>query len=333
MRLRGEGTDRIKLITHADLDAAGSAVLAKVVFGNIVDINMEMTSTAEKTINNFLDDTDNLTFYKRLYITDLSISEELANKIEVTCSNYNIKFRLFDHHNTSINLNERQWCTVIESDSTCGTSLFYDYLVDNVLNKDIVKKLKKYKEFVTAITLFDTGNWAKEDSFISNQLNMLLRVIGKQRFIERFTEDPNLRLSVDELAVLQLEQERIDRYIYSHKFTSFVIDLKIPNLGEYQASVCYANDCYMEMFQMLFDTYPEIDIAILINIPYGISYRLRDNPSSNIDLSKIAEFFGGGGHKESAGSKISLNIVEQITKMIFENYIIKTSVIKTRVLI
>ena len=319
MRLRGEGINRIKLITHADLDAAGSAVLAKVVFGDIVDINMEMTSTAEKTINNFLDDTDNLTFYKRLYITDLSISEELANKIESVCSAHDIRFRLFDHHETSISLNERQWCTVIESDSTCGTSLFYDYLVDNVLNKDIVKRLKKYKEFVNAITLFDTGNWAKENSFISNQLNMLLRVIGKQRFIERFTEDPNLRLSVDELAVLQLEQERIDRYIYSHKFTSFVIDLKIPNLGEYKASVCYANDCYMEMFQMLFDTYPEIDIAILINFPYGISYRLRDNSNSNIDLSKIAESFGGGGHKESAGSKISSLKLAEITKIIFEN--------------
>ena len=124
-------------------------------------------------------------------------------------------------------------------------------------------------------------------------------------------------MSIDETALIQLEQERADRYIYSHKLTSFLIELNIPNLGKFHAVVCYANDYYLEMFTELFDSYPEINLAILINFPSGISYRLRKG-IDNIDLSKLSQFFGGGGHIQSAGSRLNNNFIKSMTKSIFE---------------
>lgn len=318
MRIKGSGLNRIKLFTHSDLDGIGSAILAKSVFGESVDINIEMTSTAEKAIEKFLSESYELSFYSKLYITDLSISEELANLIESICIENGLSFRLFDHHYTSISLNERQWCTVKEDDSSCGTSLFYNYLLDNILNKSIVNNLKNYRELVSAITMFDTGTWSENNSWISNQLNILFRVLGKIRFMNRFVEDYRTKLSIDEMALIQLEQERADRYIYSHKLTSFIIELNIPNLGKFPAVVCYANDYYLEMFTELFNSYPEINLAILVNFPYGISYRLRKG-IDNIDLSKLSQFFGGGGHIQSAGSKLDNNLIKSITKSIFES--------------
>lgn len=317
MRIKGSGINRIKLFTHSDLDGIGSAILARFIFKDSADINIEMTSTADKAIKNFLSDIYSLSNYSKLYITDLSISEELADLIESVCTENGLSFRLFDHHYTSINLNERQWCTVKEDDSSCGTSLFYNYLLNNILDKSIVKNLKNYKELVSAITMFDTGTWSENNAWISNQLNILLRILGKSRFLERFVEDYRTKLSIDEMALIQLEQERADRYIYSHKLTSFLIELSVPNLGKFPAIVCYANDYYLEMFTELFNSYPEINLAILINFPYGISYRLRKGVD-NIDLSKLSQFFGGGGHIQSAGSRLSNDFIKSMTKSIFE---------------
>lgn len=325
MRIKGSGLNRIKLFTHSDLDGIGSAILAKATFGESVDINIEMTSTIDKAIKSFLSDIYDLSNYSKLYITDLSISEELADLIESVCIENGLIFRLFDHHYTSINLNERQWCTIKEDDNSCGTSLFYIYLLDNVLDKSIIKKLKNYQELVSAITMFDTGTWSENNCWLSNQLNILFRVLGKVRFMDRFVEDYRTKLSIDEMALIQLEQERADRYIYSHKLTSFLIELNIPNLGKLPAVICYANDYYLEMFTELFNSYPEINLAILVNFPYGISYRLRKG-IDNIDLSKLAEFFGGGGHKQSAGSKLSNDFIKSMTKSIFESHGLGSSV-------
>ena len=322
MRIKGDGINRFKIFTHSDLDGMGGAILAKVAFGNKADINIEMTSTFEKAINRFLDNDSDLPYYKALYIVDLSISEDLANKIESVCSSFNIKLNLFDHHNTSINLNNRSWCTVIESETTCGTSLFYDFLlkISQSSNKNLYNTLLKYQSLVSAITMFDTATWAKNDNFLSYQLAMLLRALAKKdRFIDRFVNNPSTKLTPEELIYIGLEIDKAASFVFSRKLKSFVANIDIPNLGNYDVIICYASDFYLEMFSTLFDYYPNINIAIVINLPFGISYRLRDN-TPNVDLSKISEFFGGGGHVESAGSSIPPELVKNLTKSIFQSY-------------
>lgn len=68
--------------------------------------------------------------------------------------------------------------------------------------------------------------------------------------------------------------------------------------------------------QKMLDNHSAVDVAIILFRNGKISLRRRNN--IDIDLSKIAELFGGGGHPYAAGGKIQKNIsTENIDKTIF----------------
>jgi len=90
-----------------------------------------------------MDNLDNNYFdnYDTIFITDLGVNKECADKIE--SSKYKDKFKLFDHHESHNYLNDYSFATVIEEINgfkECGTSLFYKYLVDTYKNDILTKE-------------------------------------------------------------------------------------------------------------------------------------------------------------------------------------------------
>lgn len=77
---------RIKLFTHTDLDGVGCAVLAYLAFG-YENVDVEFCSydnVNQKVLKFIMSRSLSNSAYYGLYITDLSVSEEVARQIENT---------------------------------------------------------------------------------------------------------------------------------------------------------------------------------------------------------------------------------------------------------
>ena len=299
----------IKLFTHTDLDGVGCAVLAKFAFGNDVDI--EYCNYDE--INEKVEEYFNSELKYDCHITDISINEELACKI----NNDDKNFKLLDHHATALGLNKFDWCTVkVENEDgikTSGTELYYNYLINNgFLNEYDV--LDRFSELVRN---YDTWRWATlgDDGIICKQVNDLLYLYGREKFINwclgglHFDTFPKLEYA-DKL-VLEIEQNNIDSYVEKKNKQMLIIPLCGRTCG-----VVFAEKYFSELGNRLCQMRPEIDFVAMIDMSGTVSYR---TVKDDIDLGKdVASLFGGGGHAKAAGSRFAgaqFDVINSIFKI------------------
>jgi oligoribonuclease NrnB/cAMP/cGMP phosphodiesterase (DHH superfamily) len=93
-----------KLFTHTDLDGIGCSILGKIYYGTN-NINVEYCEY--NNINEKVLECD-FERYEKIFITDLSVNDEVAEKID----KLNGKFNLIDHHETALWLNKYDWAQV-----------------------------------------------------------------------------------------------------------------------------------------------------------------------------------------------------------------------------
>lgn len=299
----------IKLFTHTDLDGIGCAILAKLAFGaDAVDIEYCNYDDINTKVEEFFNSSSEY----ECHITDISINEELACKINESHKRY----QLLDHHPTALELNKFLWCSVkIENEDnikTSGTELYYNWLVDNGYLEDNDTLYR----FVELVRNYDTWRWSTlgEDGVICKQVNDLLYLYGRDKFITWCISEihdcvfPRLYAS-DEL-VLKIKQKEIDDYVETKDKQLF-----ISNLCGRVCGFVFAEKYISELGNRLCQMHPEIDFVALIDMNGTVSYRtVRDD----IDLGKdIARLFGGGGHPKAAGSQISKTVQMEVIKKIF----------------
>ena len=303
----------IKLFTHTDLDGIGCAILAKLAFG-IEAVDVEYCNYND--INTRVEEYFNSGLEYECHITDISINEELAYKINDSEEKYGL-YQLLDHHPTALGLNKFGWCSVKVEDEdthiqTSGTELYYKWLVEN----NFLEDYDVINRFVELVTNYDTWRWSTlgEDGLICKQVNTLLYLYGRDRFIDWCISNiknrlfPNLSSS-DEL-ILEIEQREIDDYIEDKNKYLF-----IGNLCGRPCGVVFAEKYVSELGNRLCQMHPEFDFVIIINMDGTVSYRsIKDD----IDLGKdIAKPFGGGGHPKAAGSQISEELRMEFIKGAF----------------
>ena len=125
------------LITHiADPDGAFPIILSKLVFDNTDFYSCEK-SEVDEILNKVINEN-----YDNIYIVDLNMSYEMANKINENNELKN-KIKVFDHHKSEEYLNNFDFINVVvENDGRkeCGTTLYYEYLKsiteNQILNKE-----------------------------------------------------------------------------------------------------------------------------------------------------------------------------------------------------
>lgn len=315
MRMRSRSARSIKMFTHGDLDGVGAAILAKVAYGDRVDI--ETIAGADKSsehITEWINKKYDPIKYKALILTDLSVNDETADLIEQSGFEFKV---LLDHHHTADGLNSRDWCLVKDTEDDCGTTLMYDFLFEFIEDPDILSTLLTYHDFVHQVHLYDNWLWKKEGTDVPNQLNTLLYILGKNRFIDRFIEDPKVEFSESEQALLLLDRERLDRYLYTIAFNSQVIEIELPGFGKHKVAVVHGTGDVNSISQELFKLYP-VNIAMVINYPVCISLRLRDG-SEEVNIGELAKALGGGGHTGSGGAPIDSDDIFNTTKLLLES--------------
>lgn len=298
-----------KIFTHTDLDGVGCAVLAKY-YNPEIEVEFCDYDNVNQKVNDFL---DNNIALGDLYITDISVSEEIAERLE-----YDTDFILLDHHPTALGLNKFKCCTVRVEDEntgikTCGTEMFYQWLVEyGYLNKS-----KVLDKFVEIIRDYDTWRWAKlgEDGVISKKVNDLLYIYGRENFINwclsSFIQRKFPNLGTIENMLLELRQEEIDKYVEKKNREMFTQALCGKVSG-----IVFANKFTSELGNRLCKMHPEIDFATMIDIEdCTVSYRtIKDDINLGRD---VAALFGGGGHPKAAGSQFDKTVWINIFKDIF----------------
>ena len=292
------------IISHiADPDGVTPIILSKLVFEEIDYILSENKDVNDNVKNN-------LDKYDFIYVVDLNISEELADFIE---ANYKEKIMILDHHLSCNNMNKYSFIEVNAEGKESGTSLYYKYLLNNynnnLLNRESTKMLV---EHVRTMDIYDFSKTSKEEA---EKLEMIFKIYGKDRFIDKFynviINDLEL-YSKEDLNLVELEKERIKRYIEEKEFIEISLDNK-------RVGVVFAERYISELGNYLINKYDYLDYIVLINMDKKISYR----GNGKVDLSVIAKKFGGGGHINAAGNCLPSGLKEKVIKEIFPDAIIK----------
>lgn len=330
--------NKIKLFTHgADLDGIGCAILAYLAFGREnVDVEYCDYKDVDGKIREFYlcgnpDD------YDVIYITDISVDEEVAAEIDSLVA-AGQKWRLLDHHETALGLNWYEWCKVqvcAPEDSyfkTSGTELFAMYLFENELFDHYnAKTITNIERFVQIVRDYDTWRWKElgEEGLVCKQVNDLFYIYGREKFIEWVMDqltksEPELKTlhgeifaildpnNTDQLrepyitfprftdidnVLLEQKQKDIDRYV-ERKDKQLIV--QTDSFG-YTYGVIFAEQYFSELGNRLCELHPELDYVAMIDICGGkVSYRtIRED----LDVGgTIAHSFGGGGHQKAAGS-------------------------------
>lgn len=301
----------IKLFTHTDLDGVGCAILAKLAFGEEVDISYCNYDDIDVMVKEFIDKENDIDM---CHITDIRIVDELANEIDEKFDN----FYVLDHHPTALYLNKYSWCTVtIENEEThiktSGTEMYYYWLIDNgyLYESDVLGR------FAELVRNYDTWRWSElgEDGAICKQVNDLMYLYGRDKFITWCISEirdevfPKL-YAADEL-LLSTKQREIDEYVEEKNEQLFTS----PMCGRVCGFV-FAEKYVSELGNRLCKMHPEIDYVAMIDMGNKkVSYR---TVKDDIDLGKdVAQLFGGGGHPKTAGSEFSIDVQFKTIEKIF----------------
>lgn len=287
----------IKLITHSDLDGIGCEILFKYIHGDKVEVTIAETYNVNEIVESALDDLENKK-YTKLFITDLSVNEKLAKRI----NDNDMNVTLLDHHPSAEFLNKYKFANVIiESDigKECGTNLVADYYCFSTLFKNISLN------FIELVRQYDTWEWKeKYNNIDAKKLNDLLYILGREKFVNLMLQ--KLRNNEDLFdetinLILELKQNEINNYINTKEN-----DLIIKEVLGYKVGVIMCDMYSSELGNILSEKHPELDfIAIIKQNSVGLRC-VKDE----INLTEIAKHFNGGGHKKASGfpmDKIKLN--------------------------
>jgi len=250
--------------------------------------------------------------YEMIYITDLGVTKECADKI--VNSKYKNKFKLFDHHESRYYLNEYDFAIVTEEVNgfkECGTSLFYKYLVDTYKNEILTKE--SVITFVELVRENDTWQFTDFEKD-SHDLSTLFSFYGRDTYIEIYTNflrnNDKFYFSKTELNVLKSLNRKMQEYLEGKE--NKVI---IRNINGYNVGIVFAERYRSNLGNHLAHLYKDkVDFICIINLARHISLRgiKTDKP-----VNKFAEFYGGGGHPLASAIPYPEDLQEKVVDYIF----------------
>lgn len=273
------------VISHVkDVDGVSPLILM-----NLTSQEYEYQLLDVHEVETFMEEflTRDLSIYEHIYIVDLTVPQSIYEKIET--SDYKNKFLVFDHHATHLFASNYPYVTIDTEE--CGTTLFYTYLLTQGL-----ENTKGLTEYVTSVKHLDLWTFLEQQDILAPKLGMLFELYGEKRYVIEMTkrlqeQKEQFCFSFFETELLKLEEENQKRYIDKRE-----LRMKKAKVCGYQAGIVFAEKYRSELGNTLLLRHPEIEFVMIINMNGGISLRSRE-----IDVSKIAEQYGGGGHPHAAG--------------------------------
>jgi uncharacterized protein len=287
-----------KLLSHNDLDGVGCGILAKIAFGDEVKVRYNSISGLNREVEWFLENDGKNTV---LFITDLSVNEKNEQKLDEFHRNGG-KVQLIDHHKTALHYNDYEWGHVVVEDDegklTSATSLFYEYLI----SQQQIEPKGAISEFVELVRQYDTWEWEKNENQEAQRLNALFFLVSidefEEKMIARLQSSDHFYFDEFEKKILDMEEDKIDRYIRRKRR-----ELVQTELNGFFAGVVYAESYHSELGNELGKEYPHLDYIAILNIG-GKRMGFR-TIHDHVDVSAVAGHYGGGGHSKASGCSLT----------------------------
>ncbi|MBY0196753.1 DHH family phosphoesterase [Priestia megaterium] len=287
-----------KLLSHTDLDGVGCGVLAKLAFGDRIKIRYNSIASLNREVEWFLENEERNT---HLFITDLSVNEENEKRLEEFYQTGG-KVQLLDHHKTALHFNEYEWGHVVVEDNegslASGTSLFYEYLIEN----ELIQTSNAVDEFVELVRQYDTWEWEKNNNQEAHRLNALFFLISidefEEKMVNRLQNSDHFFFDEFEQKILDMEEDKVERYIRRKRR-----ELVQTFIDDYLAGIVYAESYHSELGNELGKEYPHLDYIAMLNMG-GKRISLR-TIHDHVDVSEVAGRYGGGGHAKAAGCSLT----------------------------
>lgn len=299
-----------KLLSHNDLDGVGCGILAKLAFGDQVNVRYNSISSLNAQVEWFLENNDKNTF---LLITDLSVNEKNEERLDAF-HQAGGNIQLLDHHKTALHFNRYKWGHIVVEDAeghlTSATSLFYEYLVAHQL----MKPSNAVAEFVELVRQYDTWEWEKKNNQEAKSLNALFFLLSIEEFEEkmlhRLTTNNHFHFDEFEKKLLDMEDNKIERYIRRKRR-----ELVQTQTNGHFTGIVYAESYHSELGNELGKEYPHLDYITILNMGgKRVGFRTIHD---HIDVSEVASHFGGGGHAKAAGCSLTDEAYNEFVKNTF----------------
>ncbi len=311
---------KVLLFTHkSDIDGMGNAVLAKLAFAE-VDYVLCETFNLQDEISKYYDN-GSIYYYDKIFVTDLWLEEPMLSKI-ANDEKLNNKFLVFDHHKSALvgNFNKYPFTTIriVDELGLCsGTSLFYEYLINN---RFIDSHKQIIADFADLTRQYDTWEWkTKYNNEIPHKLTLLFDSVGCDGYIQLIfdklsnSNDENFYFNELERMLINNKINQVQEKLSNYAKKVYYKDILGLKAGIVFIDYEYRNDLAEYFRQNNYD----MDFAMLIALDYGtISYRsIKDK----VNVRLIAEAMGGKGHDQAASSPISEEQKFELIKVLTKN--------------
>lgn len=327
---------RLLHISHLDLDGYGATMLSKILMKFYPEgaMTLETMNILPNKLNPTLKEAlSHDEDYDMIVITDLAVNQELVDM--VNGHPHGNKVKVFDHHICDIkklpdNFIVTEDSPIHKGKLTCATELYYNFIRNDkvytlIHNPDVRKTLAYFVECVRVYDTFefwpsrnDPQNEIDMTYYDAPRLNILFHIINNvEEFQEYifdyiFTADWQLlTTSTPKYSwiskVLELEQNKNQKYVESaiRRMVRVPFKYTIYRQGavhdiDHLAGVIFAEKSSPIIANTSLERNPDIDFCAVVSNNQISVYTNKQN----VDVSRIAKAFGGGGHKEAAGFTI-----------------------------
>lgn len=295
---------KVLLFTHEqDIDGMGNVILGMQAFENFDYITCK-TFEVNKKVGAKIND-GSIYKYDFIFVTDICIKEPLLKQISED-EKLNKRLIVLDHHKSEIEEGNNKYDFVniiVENDKgkTSGTSLFYDYLINN----GYLEHIDTLDELVELTRQYDTWEWKNiYDNPKARKLHIIFEVLGYNEYIRIVTrmvnEGNGINFNQNEINII----EEFDRK-FNEDITGIIAGMKVHEInvngeqyriGYVKSPYKYRNDINEVVIKN--NTFNVDLVGIIMTDIDTVSYRLV----KNVDASKVAVYFGGKGHKAASSN-------------------------------
>ena len=303
-----QGQTRITMFTHSDLDGIGCAVLANHVFekresrigrriGNIGSVVFVDYSNIDQNVEKYLKKVALEDEHKPrlLVITDICPRKEIIDQITAEVKPGVLEAVVIDHHQTTAWLGGYDYPWLVHDQSACATKLFSHWLEDNL---NIAWVPGDVCRFVDQVDAYDRWLLAHPLRASAEKLNRLLWFLGFDRFIEVFSQDllasEHARFKYIDECLLDKECREIAN-VLRHQLND---ENTYTDKEGRRFLLAFVEKYTSQIGNAVLEENANIDYVVMVGAHKGyVSLRARDN---GVDVAKIAERLGGGGHRPAA---------------------------------
>lgn len=287
--------------THTDLDGAGCAVVAGIVFPNCLVTQYVGYHDVDTKISEWLDGMGSLEKNGKLLllVTDIApTNPALVERLISLPPDGPVVVRCYDHHKTSVAW-LRGLAPWFRGDvDHCGAVLTYQALMAEFAQTLPPEQLVELDAFTHAVDAYD--RWLVDHPLRGRgeDLNRLLWALGREEFVRWFVKSPTADFDGELRFLSSVLREKDRREVRSAVNQQLKRKLLVDEKGRKFGILDSGGNPSAIAAQYLQDK-PEADYVMLINIG-GDKVELRSR-KGGVDVSEVAKTYGGGGHHSAAG--------------------------------